>query len=282
MSWRLCVWIFSGMFLIIILTARTVCCTWTCVSVQRLKAFFSMNLLLVSFVHYWFWLPFSWQHILLIFRGALLVCGWGIYSMCNVDYDCAPTFIRQTVVTAQCFVFNSWPSALHQISFWKFSFQGPGYIFHSALLELGEWFGVSPHTMSVKTFPWCLVVGHSPAHPLAFPHLSVCWSCSRAWQAGSLLNTCITGVFSVKHAGDLGYSYPVCTMLSDCAGFSQVDALGKNHGQTMLKLGVTVKIRWCPKDEALVYFRLVWAEEIGGLKSKSLECLLEAKNKKKR
>ena len=99
-----------------------------------------MNLLLVSFVHYWFWLPFSWQHILLIFRGALLVCGWGIYSMCNVDYDCAPTFIRQTVVTAQCFVcfvFNSWPSALHQISFWKFSFQGPGYVFHSALAGAG-------------------------------------------------------------------------------------------------------------------------------------------------
>lgn len=245
-----------------------------------------MNLLLVSFVHYWFWLPFSWQHILLIFRGALLVCGWGIYSMCNVDYDCAPTFIRQTVVTAQCFVFVLFLTAGQVLctrsAFESLVFRDLVMFFIQLWLELGEWFGVSPRTMSVKTFPWCLVVGHSPAHPLAFPHLSLCWSCSRAWQAGSLLNTCITGVFSVKHAGDLGYSYPVCTMLSDCAGFSQVDALGKNHGQTMLKLGVTVKIRWCPKGEALVYFRLVWAEEIGGLKSKSVECLLEAKNKKKR
>ena len=41
------------------------------------------------------------------------MCGWVIYSMCNVDCDCTPMFIRQTVVTAQffCFVFVCFLSA---------------------------------------------------------------------------------------------------------------------------------------------------------------------------
>ena len=166
------------------------------------ESIFSVNLLLISFVHYWFWLlPFSWQHILLIFRGAVLVCGWVIYSMCNVDCDCAPMFIRQTVAQFFCFVFNSWPSALHQISFWR--------------LFSGTWLYFSFSFTGAVWVIWCITAydehqdislmlgGRTQScTSLASPHLSACWSCSRAWQAGNLLNPCITGVFSVKHAGD--------------------------------------------------------------------------------